>query len=78
MHICCPFLFQECNELGQRASVETQLRGTQADEVAALQAALEREKNGRRKEIHDLKMRHGTEKQRLITEHTQKVRDRRK
>ena len=64
---------QDCNELGQRASMETQLKNSHADEVATLQTALERERSCRKKEIHDLHAQHSAEIQQLISEHTQKV-----
>lgn len=64
---------QDCNELGQRASLETQLKNSHADEVATLQTALERERTCRKKEIHDLRAQHSAEIQQLMSEHTQKV-----
>ena len=54
--------------------METQLKDTQAEEVVSLQEALERERSGRRRDIRDLKMKHSSEKEQLIAEHTQKVR----
>ena len=64
---------QDCNELGQRASMETQLKNSHADEVVTLQTALEREKTCRKKEIHNLCAQHSAEIQQLMSEHTQKV-----
>ena len=64
---------QDCNELGQCASVETQLKNSHADEVATLRTALEKERTCRKKEIHDLRAQHSAEIQQLISEHTQKV-----
>ena len=52
------------------------MKDSQAEEVAALQEALERERSGRRRDIRDLKMKHSNEKQQLVAEHAQKVRDR--
>lgn len=59
--------------MSQRASVETQLRNSHAEEVATLQTALDREKSSRKRETHDLSARHSAELQQLNAEHTQKV-----
>lgn len=59
--------------MDQRASVETQLRNSHAEELATLQAALERERSGRKKEVNDLKARHSAEIKQLSAEHTRKV-----
>ena len=67
------FLVQECSELAQRASVETQLRNTHVEEIAELQTELEREKTSRKKEVQDISAQHNAELQHLIAEHSCKV-----
>ena len=64
---------QECNELAQRASVETQLKNTHAEEIAELQTELERDKTSRQKEVQDMSAQHSAEIQHLVAEHSRKV-----